>query len=235
MMSFSKSETSCLGQSREPEESRDIAGYRPLLLLSYGRLAEHMVHYGKANPKRAVIIEMYKRGLPSKKISSLLGSPIRTVQNAIKRFKELGTNADRRGRGRKHTVVVPRMIKTVRELIRRNPRRSMRKMARNLGIGRTSVRKIVRKKLNLRSFRMRTAHFLNDRMKVIRWQRCKELLKRFAGDTHLSIIFKDDKIFTLDPVLNSQSDRILSRTLFEAFLKGKIVARTEHPKTVMVW
>ncbi|KIH54008.1 hypothetical protein ANCDUO_15848, partial [Ancylostoma duodenale] len=92
----------------------------------------------RANPKCDVIIEMLKGGLPSKKISSLSGAPIRTVQNTIKRLMEIGTSADRPSRGRKPTVLILGMIKTVRELIRRSPRRSMRKIATNLGIAATS-------------------------------------------------------------------------------------------------
>ncbi|KIH55190.1 hypothetical protein ANCDUO_14657, partial [Ancylostoma duodenale] len=164
----------------------------------------------RANPECDVIIEMHKGGLPSKKISSVSGAPIGMVRNTIKRFMELGTNADKPNRGRKPTVMVSRMIKTVRELIRRNPRHSMRKMATNLDIAASSVRNTVRKKLNLKPFRMQAAHFLNVRMKVIRWQRCKALLK-------------------------SQNDRILSRTPSEAIRKGKIIRRAEHPKWVMVW
>ncbi|KIH50223.1 hypothetical protein ANCDUO_19700 [Ancylostoma duodenale] len=135
----------------------------------------------RANPKPDVIIEMHKRGQPSKKI-----------------FRDLKEN-----------------------LLNYNPRCSMRKMAGNLGIGATSAKNIVRKKLNLRPFRMQDAHFLNYRMKVIRWQICKASLKRFAGDTHLNVVFSDEKIFTVDPVLNSQNDQILSRTLPEAIRKGK--------------
>ncbi|EYC04281.1 hypothetical protein Y032_0089g2327 [Ancylostoma ceylanicum] len=53
-------------------------------------------------------------------------------------------------------------------------------MAKEVGIGRSSMRKIVREKLNLYPYRLQKAHALTDVMRKNRKKLCKQLLKRFA-------------------------------------------------------
>lgn len=189
----------------------------------------------KRNAKRPAIISLYLSGGSAAFISKVLKVPRRTVYDAIKRYKELGTLSDRTGRGRKLTVITPEMIKKIRERIRRNPRRSMRKMARELHISVNSVRTIVRRKLRMYPYRIQRVHMLTERMKAQRLQRCKKLLKRFANGTHRAIVFSDEKVFTLDPVVNRQNDRILSQNIGTAIRDGKLAGKTAHPASVMVW
>ncbi|KIH60903.1 hypothetical protein ANCDUO_08831 [Ancylostoma duodenale] len=77
----------------------------------------------EAHPKRSAILHLYT--------------------DIIKRFKKLGTTSDRPGRGRKPTVIVPSLVNKVRCRIWRNPRRSMRKMAEDIGVSASSMRRVV--------------------------------------------------------------------------------------------
>ncbi|EFO90275.1 hypothetical protein CRE_23050 [Caenorhabditis remanei] len=81
------------------------------------------------SPHRSSILKLFKAGVVPVDIIKRLGVPSRTVYDSISRFKKLGTFLDRRGRGRKATVVTPDRIKAVKERIRRNAHRSIRKMA----------------------------------------------------------------------------------------------------------
>ncbi|VDN31661.1 unnamed protein product, partial [Cylicostephanus goldi] len=78
---------------------------------------------------------------------------------------------------------------------------------------------------------MQKAHILTGAMEAIRFKRWKELLKRFSGDTHLSIVFGDEKIFTVEPVVNPLNDRVLASSLSEAVDRGKFVGRSAHPRS----
>ncbi|EYC04911.1 hypothetical protein Y032_0085g1858 [Ancylostoma ceylanicum] len=108
-------------------------------------------------------------------------------------------------------------------------------MAKEVGIGRCSMRKIVREKLNLYPYRLQKAHALTDVMRKNRKKLCKQLLKRFAQSRFRTIVFTDEKLFTVDQVANAQNDRVLCRSITRANRKGRIVAKTAHPQCLMVW
>ncbi|EYC27539.1 hypothetical protein Y032_0009g785 [Ancylostoma ceylanicum] len=55
----------------------------------------------KAHSKHGAVLDLHNEGHGTRKISELLNIPQRTVQEALKRFKELGTISYRPGRGRK--------------------------------------------------------------------------------------------------------------------------------------
>jgi len=76
---------------------------------------------------------MFKRGKKVMEISRELGLPHSTVSKAIKRFNELGTSADRKGRGRKQTARTQQMIRTIKRKVQRGED-NKRKMAREEGI-----------------------------------------------------------------------------------------------------
>ncbi|RCN47343.1 hypothetical protein ANCCAN_06631, partial [Ancylostoma caninum] len=89
---------------RKELEKLDLGGALFTRLDKYGKNGDCMKN-DALKPFYNSSIQNYDEGksearpdLPSKKISSLSGALIKTVQNAIKRFKEPGTNADRRGR-----------------------------------------------------------------------------------------------------------------------------------------
>ncbi|XP_015438888.1 PREDICTED: putative uncharacterized protein FLJ37770 [Dufourea novaeangliae] len=87
-----------------------------------------------------------------------------TVYEAVKRFQELGGTSDRSRCGRPTTATTRNNVNKVRCRIRRNPERSMQKMAKEIEISKDSVRRIVQNKLKMRSYKIDRAHFLNDDM-----------------------------------------------------------------------
>uniref|UniRef100_A0A7I4YFT5 HTH_Tnp_Tc3_2 domain-containing protein n=1 Tax=Haemonchus contortus TaxID=6289 RepID=A0A7I4YFT5_HAECO len=174
-------------------------------------------------------------GRCSKTIAETLSVSRRTVDSTIKRFKELGTLEDRLGRGRKTTATSTRNVKVVRDMVRRNPKRSMRKIAKKLGISHTSALRIVKKKLGLTPYRCRKVHLLTASMKKNRVQKCKMLLQRFTSARHRDIVFSDEKLFTLESTFNRQNDRVLCSTAEEANVSGRIHGRSGHAEKIMVW
>ncbi|KAI6648783.1 hypothetical protein LOD99_7046 [Oopsacas minuta] len=64
---------------------------------------------------------------------------------------------------------------------------------------------------------------------------CKAMLSRFTNGRHKQILFSDEKLFTVQQVLNKQNHRILvtdKSTLPESTFR---VSRTQKPASVMVW
>ena len=70
----------------------------------------------------------------------------KTVYNTVKRFQETGQTSDRPRKGRPRSVRNSERIKRVREKVRRNPARSMRKLAREEGLRHATMQKIVKKR-----------------------------------------------------------------------------------------
>ncbi|KAI6646849.1 hypothetical protein LOD99_9118 [Oopsacas minuta] len=83
--------------------------------------------------------------------------------------------------------------------------------------------------------RPRTCQLLSEQNKNKRLQRCKELVSRYKNHAHRDILFSDEKLFTVEQVLNFQNDRILA-TAKNTLPKSTFqVSRANMPASVMVW
>lgn len=184
----------------------------------------------KPSSFRDSIISLHKKGVPAWSIRQRLGVTKQLVLRTIKRFKSLGTNQDRKGRGRRVTSAVETVTKNVRERIRLNPERSVRQMAREMKVPVTSMHRIVRKRLGMKAFKKNRCHGITDAAKIKREHRCAQLLARFPGQAHRRILFTDEKVFTVQQVLNKQNDRI-----YGISNPHKSVSHSLHPTSVMVF
>lgn len=86
--------------------------------------------------------------------------------------------------------------------------RTIRQMARELDISRSSVHRIVKRDLKLACFRKKKAQELTVANKVARVTRAKQLLRKYPDHTVPFIWFSDEKIFTVAPPMNLQNDRV---------------------------
>ncbi|KAL7737264.1 hypothetical protein ACLKA6_012888 [Drosophila palustris] len=182
--------------------------------------------------KRCAILELFRQGNRQCEIVRLLDVPRQTVSKAIRRFNQLGHEGDRPGRGRKSTVNNSANRQIIRKRVKRNPRFSMRKIARETGIKRESVRQMAKKHLGLKPYKLQKVQLLTDENKRVRLQRCRQLKRRAAGQRWERILFTDEKLFTVEQSHNHQNDRIWSQ---EAPGTSAIVEHRQNPKSVMVW
>ncbi len=124
-----------------------------------------------AKEKRDAVIALHKEGVSPSEIAKRLEMHLSTVWKQIKRYKELDTLDDRSRSERPVTATTKKNKEKIRSRIRRNPQRSMRKMAKDLQISEGSVRKIVKKQLKLHPYKLAKAHLLTDKMKGERLKR----------------------------------------------------------------
>ena len=103
--------------------------------------------------KRFIIIEFHKQKYSNETIARLLNTLRQVVSRHIKRFKEIGSTSDRPRSGHPKTFNVTRAKKFIRMRIKRNPKRSIRKMVQNLDISHTAASSIVRKDLKLKPYK----------------------------------------------------------------------------------
>ena len=86
----------------------------------------------------------------------------------------------------------------------------MRKIFKNLQISRRSTVRVVKDDLGLAPHNMQRHHSVSEVSKTERFNRVVEMLEemRSAGDN--VFLRSDDKIFTVEPQVNSQNDRMLT-------------------------
>ncbi|KAI1704469.1 winged helix-turn helix domain-containing protein [Ditylenchus destructor] len=189
----------------------------------------------KMSSKRAAIIELYKQGQGVNNIARLLKMHKQSVIRAVSRFKELGTLEDRPRSGRPPDVRVQKAKKAIKAKLRRNPKRSMRMLAKEGEISNRTVRRLVNDELRNQSLKLQETTALTEEHKEERLKRCKRLLRRFTECRHREILFSDESYFLLQEGFNKQNTRIIAATREEANAYGRLVERSQFPKTLMVW
>jgi AraC-like DNA-binding protein len=70
------------------------------------------------------------------------------------------------------------LAEDLRELVTKDPGRSMRSMAQEMNVSRTTVRKMVSEDLRYKSYAMRRGQFMSEATKIRRLEKAKKLLAR---------------------------------------------------------
>ena len=128
---------------------------------------------------REAIVALHTNGKSNREIVQELQMhtvSYNTVYNTVKRFQETGQTSDRPRKGRPRSVRNSERIKRVREKVRRNPARSMRKLAKEEGVSHTTMQRIVKKDLNLIPYKKVKVQLLSKATKAKRLTQSKVLL-----------------------------------------------------------
>ena len=99
--------------------------------------------------KASAVVALHQTGKKTCEILTALkslGINRMFIYRTIKRFKESGSIKKRHGAGRKVSATCSRNIKIIRSRLKRNPRISMIKVAKETGLSRSSVMRICKKK-----------------------------------------------------------------------------------------
>ena len=110
--------------------------------------------------------------------------------------------------------------------IAEDPTTPMRQMGRKLGVGHKKFRTAIYE--DFRSYVRSLKHPLTESMKERRLEMCKKVLGYIKRNG--SLVFSNEKIFTVDAVVNRRNDRYLAATRAE--VQG--IYRTKHPAQIMV-
>uniref|UniRef100_A0A914LXU4 Transposase n=1 Tax=Meloidogyne incognita TaxID=6306 RepID=A0A914LXU4_MELIC len=179
--------------------------------------------------QRDSIISLFLQKNSVRKISTLLNVPKTTVQYTIKKFCNDGTTKNLQKSGIPRSVITSKNIKMIKMWVHRNSRPPTRKLARDTGISKRTVRRIAKNKLGLKPYKIQKEQLLTEKTKKVRLEGCKLLLQWHACP---DILFTDEKIFTILAVHNHKNDRIWTT---ESPLSDKLITHSQHPQSVMVW
>ena len=115
--------------------------------------------------------------------------------------------------------------------------RTVREIARESGIHRSSVHRIVKKDLQLKCLKKTNAHELTEANKQARLTRAGNLLDKYPSNMVNFIFFTDEKLFTVAAPTNSQNDRFYVRqgTLKKNVNANRLIrTRPTFSKSLMV-
>jgi len=152
-------------------------------------------------------------------------------------------SADRKsGSGRQRTVCTRDNIDDVELLVvsqedAPGTHRTIRQVARETGIPKTSVHRIIRKDLKLQCFKKRRAQELTEANKIKRLVCAKQLLRKYPEHAVSFIWFTDEKQFTVQPPVNLQNDRVyaeLGSRKRQVSAERLLRTRSTFSKSVMV-
>lgn len=188
--------------------------------------------------KRKFILEHHEKGMTPPEIFKL-GKKLEInrmlIKRTIDRYQETSSIEDKPRSGRPRTSRTPKLIKNVREKIRRNPRRSMRKLAKEAQTSARTMRRVCENDLQMSPYKLQKRQLLSAPTIEKRLTRSRLLLNRIRDGTLPNIIFSDEKLFSVQQSHNHQNDRVLSRSLEAIPGNAGKVFRTQKPASVMVW
>jgi Holliday junction resolvasome RuvABC DNA-binding subunit len=126
-------------------------------------------------------------------------------------------------------ALTQRNINRVRQILYRNNKIPMRRIARQTGIDKQTVCRIVAK-LNKKSYKMGRGQHLTDVQKQRRFLQAQKMRDEINRGRLDRIVFSDEKIFTVEPRINRQNCRqILSKRLGRKDKRYKTVGHSLFP------
>ena len=156
------------------------------------------------------IQELFESGKSPSKICDLLkGRASRSgIYKVLKRLKETGSALRKVRSTPSREVRTPKLIKNTRENIKKNPRRSVRKLASVSAVSYGMMQTVLKNDLNLSPYKITKAQLLSQATKTKRLQRAKLLLENLRNGTQPPALWTDEKLFTVQAVHNPQNPRI---------------------------
>ena len=186
--------------------------------------------------KRAAIVVALRAGRSTREISEFLGLP-KDLVHRTKRSYDASENPEefcpsrkkhaRRSDAKRDEEFVASVAKKIDE----NPGKSMRSLAKEMGVHHKTISKVIRKDLGLKSYSLRTSHLLTDDIMERRAIKAAALLNNMKHETAGMLrFFSDEKNFDQDQKVNRRNDRWICKSPEEV----PVIMKTKFPITIMV-
>lgn len=183
-----------------------------------------------------VFSKFQKREQPKKIFDDLNGTvELRTIERWCKLFRETGSVDLKRPPGRPRTIRTKATIQKVKRKMNRKIPLSAAKLAVEMNLSETTVRRVLKEDLNLKPYKMTVQPSLTDQHKESRKRFANWIRTNFRKKDTMKILFSDEKMFDIDGVYNSQNEKIWAANRAEADAKGGIKRKRKYPQKVMIW
>ena len=182
--------------------------------------------------KRAAIVELFKSGKTAPDIAKTLKTNRMLVWRTLKRFESTGDIVNEPGQGRPRSARTKKLVKSTKEKLRRNPKRSLRNLAKEAKVSVGTMSTILHSDLQTSPYKHQKKHLLSASSIEKRAQRADLILSRINAGTLPNLVFSDEKKFDVQQHVNVQNDRIWLR---KSEVKDRVVTRRQGAKSIMVW
>ena len=191
----------------------------------------------KSKDLQRLVLSKYEKGEGSSEIFRHLNGALclRTVKRWCKMIRETGSIELSTSPGRSRTIRAKESIKKVKHRLNRKKKVTSRKLAVELNISRTSVRRILKNDLLLRPYKKIVEPLLTDEHKEKRKKFSNWVRRRFRKENTMKILFSDEKLLDIDGIYNSQNNRIWAVGRVEADKRGGVKQKRKISQKVMVW
>jgi hypothetical protein len=136
--------------------------------------------------------------------------------------------------GRPRITRTSKMIQKVKHKLDQKKLISVRSLAKEYGISKSSVHRILKEDLKLYPYKMMIEPKLTDEHKIKRKKFANWIFNNFRKEDTMWILFSDEKMFDIDGIYNSQNQRIWVASRAEANERGCIKMKQKFSKKVMV-
>lgn len=190
----------------------------------------------KEYDRRAAVIESLRAGHSAPDIIRWFGYTKTFVYEIKKAYdaaedKDSFTPERKTHKRRSDSVRTEDFVANVKAKVDEDPTKSMNKIARELEVSETTVRRTIHQDLNLKSYVVKRRHLLTEDLKARRKTRAENLindLKHFSAG--MLRFFSDEKNFIQDKVVNRQNDRYLAESPEDV----PIAMHSKYPAHIMV-
>ena len=185
----------------------------------------------KSRDLQKLVLSKYEKGEgPSEIFRHLNGALcLRTVKRWCKMIRETGSIELSTSPGRSRTIRTKESIKKVKHRLNPKKKVTSRKLAVELNISRTSVRRILKNDLLLPPYTKIVEPLLTDEHEEKRKQNFRTGYGHvFEKRDTMKILFSDEKLFDIGGIYNSQNDRIWAVNRVEADKRGWRKAKNEN-------
>ncbi|CAF3331590.1 unnamed protein product [Rotaria socialis] len=185
----------------------------------------------KSKDLQKIVLSKYENGDSATQIfHDLIGAVSRkTIFNWWKMIREIGSIDMFTSSGR------PRIFRTKKTIQKVKNRLKRRKLAQELAISRTSVRRVLKDDLGLRLYKKRIVPLMTDAQKAKRKTFANWVRTNFKKEDTLKILFSDEKMFDIDGIYNAQNDQVWAVDRGEADRNGGKKQKRKFPQKVMAW
>ena len=166
--------------------------------------------------RRAAVDESLHAGHKAKEIIEWFKYPKTMVYNLAKAYEASGDRENFRPERKTHkkrsgTIRTPEFVADVVEIVKENPSKSIRKIAKEMGSSRRTIGRTVKEDLNFRSYELKRRQLLTQVQKERRKLKASALIDDLKHTSSGMLrFFSDEKIFVQDMKPNQQNNRWLS-------------------------
>ena len=191
----------------------------------------------KSKDLQNIVLSKYNSGDHPRKIFRDLNGGLawRTVQRWCKMINETGAINLSKPPGNIRTIRTKAAIQKAKSRLKRKRKISLRILAKELQMSKTSARRTLIDDLGYRPCKFIQEPALTDEQKEDRKKFAHWVKNNFKKSDLSKWLFSDEKIFDINGVYNSQNDRIWASCRADADARGGIKRKRKFPTKVMVW